>query len=518
MYFRFSSIMKDLFIRSEGKIFFILLTIFLLPVVFLTPFVTLDGPAHLYNARLLHDLIVGPDQLTEMYYELNPVPEPNWSGHFIMSVLVHFIPALWAEKTLQLLILLGFGIGYRKLILTFEPSAGWNTWLLFPLLYNFTFLIGFYNFMIGLTLLPFFLLRFIRHYNERNTFSFLFVNILLLTTIYFSHLLIFLIAGLLSGLFILCHPRRDLKKRKITELLITAAPGIILTINYFILHGNTGYRDEIQWLPPSKIIDDMVFSRGLIMYDYLIERRYTVMISILLAGLLIAGLLNRTIQKYQRAVLCWLVSAIAMLFLIPDSMASGGIITPRLELWLMITLILYLAVLRIPPTYAIPAAMIAVLFGIVFNASRLGTQTSLQNDALIILKASPKIRSNAQLLPINQSSNWMHSNLTSYLGAVRPIVILDNYEADHRIFPVRWKENMNPSQHAGNHASVRNPCITIEQSEKQTGKTIDYISIWMKDPALVDTCIITTSEQLRLFYDVTEDTSGKFVLYRRKNN
>lgn len=510
--------MKTLLYKTESRLFFGVLLFYLLPVIILTPFVTLDGPAHVYNARLLHDLITGPDQLTARFYEINPVPEPNWSGHIIMGFLIHFIPALWTEKLLQLLLLSGFAIGYRKLILTLEPSAVWITWMLFPLLYNFTFLMGFYNFMAGMALLPFFVSRFIQHYEQKQKASRIWLNGLLLTTIFFSHLLIFLIAGLICGIYILLAARKDLRNKKLLELLLQAAPGILLTISYFLFHGNAGYRDEIQWLPPVKILEDLMFSRGIIMYDYLTERRYTLFFSMLVLGILFTGLYHRTIQKHQKAVLFWLISSLAILFLVPDSMASGGIITPRLELWFILLLILYLGVLRIPGKIAITAGITAAVLGIVFGCTRLNTQILLNKEAKSILAIKDEIHAPSQLLPINQSTNWMHSNLTSYLGAIQQVMVLDNYEADHRIFPVKWKEGMNPTLHAGNHTSVKTPCITIAKSEEHSGFRIDYISIWMKDRVTTDSCSRAMDDQLKHLYEPDARISGNFSLYTRKQN
>jgi hypothetical protein len=254
------------------------------------------------------------------------------------------------------------------------------------------------------------------------------------------------------------------------------------------------------------------------MYDYLTERRYTLFFSMLVLGILFTGLYHRTIQKHQKAVLFWLISSLAILFLVPDSMASGGIITPRLELWFMLTMILYLSVLRIPGKIAITAGITAAVLGIVFGDTRLNTQILLNKEAKSILAIKDEIHAPSQLLPINQSTNWMHSNLTSYLGAIQQVMVLDNYEADHRIFPVRWKEGMNPTLHAGNHTSVKTPCITIEKSEVYSNFKIDYISIWMKDRVTTDSCSRAMDDQLKHLYAPDARISGNFSLYTRKQN
>lgn len=143
--------------KYEAILFYFVLLLHILPVFILTPFVTLDGPVHLYNARLMHDLMFSADPITSNFFEFNPVIEPNLIGHVFMAFSLSIFPPLITEKLILLVIILCFSIGYRRWIRMVEADAVWISWLIFPMIYNFTFLIGFFNFMIGLSILPFFM-------------------------------------------------------------------------------------------------------------------------------------------------------------------------------------------------------------------------------------------------------------------------------------------------------------------------------------------------------------------------
>lgn len=501
--------------KNEQILFYILLFVHLIPVIFLTPFVTLDGPVHLYNARLFHDLLFSADPITRDFFELNPVIEPNMTGHLIMSFLLFVFPPFVTEKLVQLFILILFATGYRRWILTIEPAAVWVTWLVFPLLYNFAFLIGFFNFLIGLSILPFFMTWWIKISDRNHSIHEYVTGIILLLLIYYSHLLIFLLAGALAGIHLWNKQSSKNKIRNILFLSSIALPGILQALHYLVTHGSVGYKNEIQWVSFSKILEDLGFARYLILYDYASEKRFTVAYTVLITGMMAMGLRYRTIQKYQTIALRWVLLSILLLFLVPDSFASGGIITQRLELWLAISVLLFLSTLRIPDSIALPGAAGAAFVSLFICYYHSDFQKKLNHSACEFTRMCIPQKEPAVLLPVNYSHNWMEANLAAYAGAMKKWVVLDNYEADYRLFPVVWKDRMKPSLHAGNHAETQTPCLTIKNAEDITGHHIDFISFWAGKPTGTDSCSAAIRLQLQEFYMPNPEQSKHITLYLR---
>ncbi len=501
--------------KNEQILFYVLLFIHLIPVIFLTPFVTLDGPVHLYNARILHDLILTTDPIMHDFFKLNPVLEPNLTGHLLMSVLLIVFPPFITEKIILLTILFFFAVGYRRWMLALEPTAVWVTWFIFPLLYNFTFLIGFFNFMIGLSVLPFFMVWWMKRPDKQTTVSHYLIGIFLLLAMYYSHILIFLLAGAIAGIQSLFNKSGDISRRKMLMLAMISIPGIWLTVQYLLIHGSVGYRKEIQWLPLSKILEDLAYARYITMYDYASEKRFTVAFTVLILVVITSGMFYRTIQKHQKTTVIWFILSMLLIFLIPDSFASGGIITLRLELWLAISLLLLLSTFRIPEKIGIPGATGAVCISLFICYYHFDFQQKLSRSALEFTQLCSPLKEPAVLLPVNYSNNWMEANLAAYAGAMKKWVVLDNYEADYRLFPVVWKDRMKPSLHAGNHAETQTPCLTIKHSEQITGHHIDFISFWAGKPEGTDSCSAAIRLQLQEFYRPNPEQSKHVTLYLR---
>src|SRR5437763_12491457 len=71
-----------------------------------------DGPCHLYNASILHDLLIGTaKEPIASWYRIDWRPHPNWIGHAALALLLFVFPPLIAEKILVSAIVLTFLAG-----------------------------------------------------------------------------------------------------------------------------------------------------------------------------------------------------------------------------------------------------------------------------------------------------------------------------------------------------------------------------------------------------------------------
>ena len=159
---------------------------------------TMDGAAHLYNARLLLELVFNGGEGLQGYYSLNPEPVPNWTGHLVLMLgMLVGLPAFLAEKVLLLCIGIGLPLAFYSLVKKIRSEApGPLSLLILPFVYTFLFGLGFYNFTLGLV---FFLLTLrqwfsIREQPDFGKYILLFVGIALC---YFSHLLSFVMLAII---------------------------------------------------------------------------------------------------------------------------------------------------------------------------------------------------------------------------------------------------------------------------------------------------------------------------------
>ncbi|MBK9638670.1 MAG: hypothetical protein IPO63_12980 [Bacteroidetes bacterium] len=485
----------------EQGFFFVILVLHSLPILLLTPFVTLDGPAHLYNAHLMFEVLFGKTPVIHSFFEFNTFPEPNWTGHFLLMVLQAVLPILWAEKVIILLIFVLMAYGFRKLIMTIQPDSAYLSWMIFPFLFNFPLLLGFFNFVLALALLPWWINWWLKNHNAGLHVKNGILVTLFFMVLYFSHLVVFLLAGLSAGIISIFHSESGYTKKMFKQLLylfIVTMPGLFLSFLFVFFFGTDGYRGEISYLPVAQLIDDLFCSRMFIVYDYTSEKVFTYAFSGLMGLLTVIGLRHFNKTHIQRSFGWICLSSLLLIFIIPDSLASGGILSVRLVQWFYMTWCIWLVTLSIPQKAKIFTAVIAVGFSFGMMKIHWKVQQELNGDAQQFIETASHIEPNSIVLPLNYSSNWMHSNMSSYLGIMKDVVVLDNYEATQHHFPLVWKKNMDPEIHMGNHVSSNRPCVDIEKSEKMTGLKINYVSVWQRPSDLDDSCSLDIIDQLRV--------------------
>jgi len=501
--------------------FRIILFLHLLPVLLLTPFVTLDGPAHLYNAVLIRELIgtQSYDIITNPHFflQFNAFPEPNWTGHFLMSILTFFLPVLMVEKVMLLVVLLLTAFGYRKLIRSFQSDSLLNSWMLFPFLFNFVFCLGFINYSLAFALFPFALSWWI---NNRNNFNF--KNILIgfcwLALIYFSHLVIFLFTVIAMGLYTLSHWKKlnvDFWK-EIKFLSVFSLPWILFSGLFVWLSGANGYRGEVSYVGFTDLVLQIIRSRIFIVYnfdeEYGIARIYSIFIFIALGW----TIFERKRINFQLFPILLVLISLLLIFILPDSLASGGILSIRIIQLFFICLIFWLASVESSKMKSIAMAIFSVGFSAMMLFQHYPTQKGLSDDAHSFIEAGKYLQSSNLVIPLNYSPNWMHANMCSYMGAVSKAMVLDNYEPTQGHFPLLWKESKNPEKVLGNYTSSNHPCVHLDDFENTFQRKITTVSVWKKENSSEsDSCDQSVQQLLNKQFQIIYQDNNIQLLKRK---
>ena len=110
--------------KLEPFIFYALLGVLLIPIWSVEFFVTGDGPCHLYNSKVLIDLLdnVYPE-FYKPYYFIHSTFEPNWLFTLMTVPLLDILGVQLAEKAFFTFYILAFGLGFRVLIDEINPNA-----------------------------------------------------------------------------------------------------------------------------------------------------------------------------------------------------------------------------------------------------------------------------------------------------------------------------------------------------------------------------------------------------------
>jgi hypothetical protein len=502
--------------------FRIILFIHLLPILLLTPFVTLDGPAHLYNAVLIRELIGTQfnDIITNQnfFLQINTFPEPNWTGHLVMSLLTFVLPVLMVEKAMLIFILVLTAIGYRKLIHSFQRSISVNSWMLFPFLFNFVFCLGFINYSIAVALFPFALSWWIKN-RTNHSFKNILIGFCWLTLIYFSHLVIFLFTVVAMGLYTLSHWKKLHVAfwNEIRLLLIFSLPWMLFSALFVWISGADGYRGEISYLHFTDLIQQIAESRIFIVYNYDDENGLTVIYSFFILLALVWTIFERKRINFQLFPFLLVVVSLLMIFILPDSIASGGILSIRIIQIFFLCLIFSLASMESSNIKSYAMGIFSVVFSCMMMLHHYPTQKGLSDDAKSFIHAGASLNKNSLVMPLNYSPNWMHSNMCSYMGIVSKAMVLDNYEPTQECFPLVWKENRNPEEVLGNYTSSNHPCVYLNEFEQTFQRKITEVAVWKKENSNPeDSCDKAVNTLLNEQFKVTYQDNNIQLVSRKK--
>ncbi len=508
--------------RTEQILFFVFVILYLLPVLLHAFYPTLDGPSHLYNSGIIDQLLFYPSSAAHDFFMMNPSPEANWSGHFLLALFNLFLPAFLSEKLLLVIYIVGITYSFRYLIRTMSPANNIGSWLIFPFIYSFPFCIGFWNFCLAIPILFLTTAYFIRNENRLNIRHGLILALLFLL-LYFSHLMVLLLAFLFLGMMIASNLFSSVTRtgliRKIIFLIAAGFPAFILSV-YFMVK-NSGTHDRSVFLETSQLVNWILNINPIITINHEVEQAFTIPIRIAFVAMFMYIIYCRMKNKiFLKKGDVWFLACIfltILYFVTPDELSSGGFVSIRILLFFFLTLILWFAIQPANKMVVIIFVGICVLPNLLFLRYHYQQASVLCEEVLEITSAADHIEKNSVVLPLNYSDNWLHSNLSDYIGATKQILMLDNYEAAKPHFPTCWKPGMIPYGVIGDFATSNHPCIDVPAYEKVTGKTIDYILKWYYRGDMKDSCSLDLNKFLdREYVSVYCSSGGKVLLFKKR--
>ena len=103
--------------------------------------------------------------------------------------------------------------------------------------------------------------------------------------------------------------------------------------------------------------------------------------------------------------------------------------------------------------------------------------------------------------------NWVFCHAAQYMGTEKPMIILDNYEANMGYFPLVWNNNVNPYNLLSKDEGIEGqpPFASIAGYKKNAGVTIDYILMWCYNDSYLQ------NEHFRTFF--AEINNGYHIIY-----
>lgn len=481
---------------------FILLLLFALVAVWLPPYLVQgDGPTHVYNSKILLDIIEHKNiEFYAHYYDFVFVPVPNWFTHVCLAGLQCFFSPFVAEKMFLSFYVIVFPLSFRFFAKQLNPKLSYGSLLIFPLLFHFLYFLGFYNYCFGIAFSLLFVACWL--YCKKKNFLQQFMCLMPLSALVFftSPLGWFLIAVILSGFAVteivdlLISGFSVINLRKLAQswlvIGVSAMVPFFLSVKFMQHH-----IAEAQYYPETfSRLWAAFFSFEMLNTYCKTEEWISCAFVYTLCSLTLLSLADRiktkTGFKTGDVLLIGFGLLITIYFIQPLSLSIAGFWIGRMSWLPWLLLILWLCSVEqnkyIKMTMGITGGLVFLLLLFVRLPFQL-KNSEAEEDYLSVCKYIP---AKSVVLPLsfnnfgcdktgnNLNETWFFQHAFDFCGAVKPNINLVNYEATTPWFPVQWKQNNNPYKRLGC-IECQPPHVSLDGFQKNgCDWQIDYVVTW----------------------------------------
>lgn len=436
--------------------YYILLLAAHIGLVWLLPyFPTQDGPSHIYNLVILKDLLNGGKEWGGFFtYQLRAVP--NLGFHIIAYPMLNFFSPLVVEKIFVSIYTLLMSISVPIFLRTFDRPVFPFAYFVFPVVFNFTLLMGFYSYVMAL---PIFILAFSLGWKIRNrSASFRFVCLNLLGFILFYFHLIPFIFFMISLVAITLAESAGYKRKinNLLKLIIIIFPSI-LNLFFYLRQGAGGAFHDFSYLFSfSRLIELIIDLSFFSTVNFLPLQLFPASLFIFLILLFSYTSIKEIFQRWKMAgdiqasekALIYMILFLGLIYIFaPFNFGSGSYFNQRFP-WVI--LLILLPFLQVPETIffkrygQIVIAGIASIFfafsAVIFWQQNIkvkkflsGLNAGLPKGAFVITyKKGGHEQSRVDTL--------LHA--ASYYGIFGGSVDIGNYETSFPYFPVHFKNTL----------------------------------------------------------------------------
>jgi len=521
--------------KTANRLFYSLLFLHLIPLFFGKYFLTQDGPSHLYNAFVFRDLILNHHSFYSAWFDINKVPNPNWLVTAFYALAMMVLPAFLAEKIFLVLYVLLLPLSFRFLIRQINPNSSFIALLIFPLIYNITLYLGFFNFCFSIIFYFYavgYWLKYQGFFNLKKQIAFL----LLVTLTYFSHPVSFVILCMTIGTLILSMLYQEIKRnqqpgrhllKRITGFFIALLPSFFFFLTFFRESGS-----EISFTQRSVkgYIIDQLQNYGLNYpgnADLRICTAFAAILILFFSYNLVIRIRNKRFYRFDILYLFFVLFSI-MTYFSPEEIAGGSVILIRLILFSNIISIVCISAYSYPEK--LKKVSLCVFFGfavfwLVFKVfhfekiqERLTTFMSIENRIqegktilpFIVHQGNPD---GSPLDTIRDIDIIVFLHAANYLSLDHHLVCLSDYEASQSYFPLKWKAGKDPSTFFPEYGEMLTDSEFSTYASK-SGAWPDYVLIWDESGRFGERKMLIG--ELEKHYVLDKETRYAW-LYRKEN-
>jgi hypothetical protein len=497
----------------EGWAFWAVLALQILPVWLFHYFPSHDGPIHIYNCLVLKDIFTSQPGIAQTYYTLNPQFPPNVLAHVLLTALTFIASPLVAEKLFLTIYALTLGLSARYALASIRRQSLFLSFLILPIVFNFTVYMGFYNFIIAI---PIFFWTF--GYWRRNIGDLRWPKVAVLAVaflvMYLAHLFVVAFAFLVISIIVLeaviCSRSFRFWRVSAFRTVYAMLPAAALAAYYVVKRSA-----PTQYNNPLHSLRDLFHDNSIVSF-------YAGETAIAIAFyLFIAVATAWQIRNASKRGDAWkpdgnLIALAVGLFLYivaSNEMIGGGYTRIRLLLFVVFTNLFWLAQFHYSPRFIRFTRVLSITMALslaLFHASAYrmlnpylaeyaaAGSVMAAGKSMLALNYSVKGRNASGGRISRRAGPFRHAD--AYAGIDRRLALIDNYEASSLLFPLVFVPGQNPYPPIVD-LYDEPPCADLDAYVAARRRPIDYVLIWFpeaQEPGNV--CVERVRNHLRRNY------------------
>jgi hypothetical protein len=427
------------------RLYFGLALLALVPVWSVTYLPTSDGPSHVYNSWVLHELVRGSHGPAAEWYAIDWRPHPNWIGHAVLALLMTIVPPVVAEKVLVSGIILLFLYAIWRYAGAVDDGRRVFAFLAFPFAYNLLLQMGFYNFCISAGLY-FLLLAVWWKRRDRPDVRTIAIVAGLLLLCYFAHPMSTILAiGSIGILWLATIPGRRLALH--LRHLLAVLPVLPLLVWFFRVQGAT--------LAPAKVSASGLFSYIRSMWVILtfdeLQAKLGSALFFVISALIIVTLIRRRWRWSEGDAFLLITLALVAVYARSPAASSGGtMIMERMALFVVLSPLAWLAP-RLPRRFEIIFVVAFSIVSVVYTGYLVRRYRGLSRRVTEFVHSADAIGRDTAFVPLIRDVRahgafvpvLMHA--IDYAAVEKSTVDIANYEAATGYFPIRFRSAIPPA-------------------------------------------------------------------------
>jgi hypothetical protein len=460
-----------------------------------------DGPAHLFAADALARLLGDDPGAVAAVYEPNLEPHPNWVTYPMLATWLGANPARTAEMVVVVLLVVGLAGATYWAVTATGRAAGPVALAGFPVAVGYAVHTGLYNFTASIALLLVVVgyhLRFASRLSAGRTV----VLMLLLVVLYFSHPLSLVAAFLAMGVIGLTALIADGRGRwswrfvlgRLAALVMAATPAVLLLL-WFL--GDPGTVRPDPGRPVGQTVVDTALFRWPIRAVGPEDAAWAVGLAattwVVVAALLLRTVVRRRWTRWDSVLLLPLITGVAAV-VVPDRLAGGTLVQPRLAIFALLMLLVWIGVANTDGALVRGAWAVVGIAGVVAMVGLLAVRVEpyRQMRAAVdeVVGVADLIEDDALIVGAVSSRAPHHSPVTPMVHIVDRVAVeagavnVSNLDGGSGYGPIRYTDRFDVSpalrglprnRTHGREVEPRQFTGILERYGAVTGRGIDYL-------------------------------------------